>query len=73
MAKREPEGWMTLEIDPEIDRIARERCAGYQFDSSKSMAEIMRDCWIQGFLDRDLLGGIDKALGIAGQEDADGE
>lgn len=45
------DGWMRLEIEPELERIARDRCAGYQFDSDKSMAEIMRDCWIQGFLD----------------------
>lgn len=49
---REPRGWIHLEIPEEVSRLAAERCRGYSADPSRTLEELMRDCWIQGFLDR---------------------
>ena len=43
--------WMNLEISREVELLASSRCSGYNFDIHKSQQEVMRDCWVQGFLD----------------------
>lgn len=49
MAERE--NWVRVTIPPEVDRLARLRCHGYNFDASKSQQELMRDCYVQGIID----------------------
>ncbi len=44
--------WFSVPIAPEIESLARKRCAGFNFSTAKSQGEVMRDCWIQGFIDR---------------------
>ena len=58
-------GWFPVTIPSEVERLARERCQGYNFNVAKSQEEIMRDCWVQGFIDGSLLyrEQVDAALG----------